>query len=158
MAMNQFRHLGFLAVGAIGAVLLLAPGPAGAADCVSADIEAPVRFPDGALHPSGRLTLCDWKEISPVMDLHRTYMDGRPVNMLLARKSGNEGGGTIPTEILFDFDGEGRLELVGYVRSSQGRSETVLFEARRTKVKPRIEANRLPWHGTGPLVVAARVD
>ena len=151
MGTIQFR---LLAVGAIGTVLLLAPAQARAADCVSAEIESPIRFPDGRLQPSGRLTLCDWKEITPVTDVHRTYVDGQPVSMLLGRKSSNEGGGGIPSEILFNFDQEGRLELVGYVRSSQGGSETFIFVPRRQR--EHIEANRLPWHGTGPLVVAAR--
>ena len=160
MGTIQFRHrgrlagIGPLAVGAIGTVLLLAPAPVQASDCVSAEIESPMRFPDGRVHPSGRLTLCDWKEFSPVVDVHRTYVNGQPVSMLLGRKSSNEGGGGIPSEILFTFDDEGRLELVGYVRSARGRSETFLFEPRRRR--ERIEANRPPWHGTEQLVVAAR--
>ena len=142
MGTIQFRHrghqagIGLLAVGAIGTVLLLAPAPVQAADCVSAEIESPMRFPDGRVHPSGRLTLCDWKELSPVVDVHRTYVNGQPVSMLLGRKSSNEGG------------------LVGYVRSTRGRSETFLFEPRRGR--QRIEANRPPRHGTEQLVVAAR--
>ena len=77
---------GLLAVGVMGTLLLLAPAPVSAGDCVSAQIESPMRFPDGHVQPAGRLTLCDWRELSPVMDVHRTYVNGRPVSMLLGRR------------------------------------------------------------------------
>ena len=160
MGKRESRHrggwarIGLLAAGVIGAALLPASAPVQAADCVSAEIASPILFPDGDVRPSGRLTLCDWKSFSPVMDVHRTYVDGRPVNMLLGKKTRNEGGGDSPSEILFTADDQGRLDLVGYVRSAGGRSQTYLFEARRGR--ERIEANRPPWHGTDLLVVAAR--
>lgn len=154
MGTIQFR-LGRLAVGAVGALLLLmVPAPAYSGDCVSAQIESPMRFPDGHVQPAGRLTLCDWRELSPVMDVHRTYVNGRPVSMLLGRKTSNEGEGGIPSEVLFKFDEDGKLQLVGYVRSYRGRSETFLFEPGRERRS--IETNRPLWHGTDLLAVAAR--
>ena len=96
-----------------------APAAAGEGDCITANIDLPIRFPDGSVEAPGQLTLCDWRTFSPVVNIHRSYVNGRPVNMLLGRRRASEGGGRVPSEMFFTRAGD-ELEL--YVRGSTLRS------------------------------------
>ena len=93
--------------------------------CVTVDVDQPVILPDVGIVPAGRLMLCDSVEYSPVATLHKTYLDGRPVGILLSRKRAGEGGVGTEPRVLFRSDGKGNLELVGYVLP--GRNSSVAF-------------------------------
>ena len=118
-----------LAIGTVALVILLDPAPGWAAStgCVSFQVDAPVRLPDGTLLPPGTLRLCDWKTYSPVSNLHRTYMDGRAVGLLRSKKTMSEGGSDISPIVFFSRGDEGQLELYGYVLPARDRSVTFLF-------------------------------
>jgi hypothetical protein len=93
--------------------------------CVTVDVDLPVVLPDASIVPPGRLMLCDSLEYSPVATLHKTYLDGRPVGILLSRKRAGEGDMGSEPRVLFRGDGKGQLELVGYVLP--GRNGSVAF-------------------------------
>ena len=96
--------------------------------CLTVDVNRPVVFPDGSEQVAGQLTLCDWKAFTPVSQIHRSYMDGRPIQMLMGKRSQNERGVTEPDEVFFRSNGDGRLQLVGYSRTIRGRGMTVHFQ------------------------------
>jgi len=98
------------------------------APCLTVDLGRPVVFPDGSEHVAGQLTLCDWKAFTPVAQIHRSYMDGRPIQMLMGKRTTTERSLMEPDEVFFRSDSSGRLELVGYARTYQGRSMTVSFQ------------------------------
>ncbi len=108
---------------AIVAAQAFAQGP-----CLSVNLGRPVVFPDGSEYVAGRLTLCDWKAYTPVTQIHRSYMDGRPIQMLMGRRSTTERSASEPDEVFFRSNGDGRLELLGYSRTIRGRSMTVHFQ------------------------------
>ena len=114
----------------IGVLLLaIVTGHASAqAPCLTVNLAQPVVFPDGSEHAAGQLTLCDWKAYTPVAQIHRSYMDGRPIQLLMGRRSTSERSVTEPNEVFFRPDPAGRLELIGYARTFHGRSMTVSFQ------------------------------
>lgn len=95
--------------------------------CVTIEVDDPMKLPDGSVHPSGRLTLCDSVAYSPVSSLHRTYVNGRAFGMLRSRKRTNEGGSDVAPVVLFYRNRDGQLELFGYVLPDRGTSVTYLF-------------------------------
>lgn len=121
----QFRWALFAGVllSAIVAVSAAADAP-----CLTVNLARPVIFPDGTERPAGQLTLCDWKTYTPVAQIHRSYVDGRPVQMLIGTRTANERSADEPAEVFFRADGNGRLELMGYTRTLQGRGVTVSFQ------------------------------
>ena len=120
---------------AIVAAQAFAQGP-----CLSVNLGRPVVFPDGSEHGAGQLTLCDWKAYTPVTQIHRSYMDGRPIQMLMGQRSTTERSPLEPDEVFFRSNGDGRLELLGYSRTIRGRSMTVNFQ---NQVSPRKVNHRL---------------
>ena len=123
--MSNARTRGWLAAAAIAVAALAAPIPALAAPagtCVSAKIPAPFWLPDGELHPAGTLTLCSVREFSPVANLHRISVDGRPVGVFLSQKRQAEGKGAVAPEVVFERDRAGNLKLLGYSVPERGRS------------------------------------
>ncbi|NIL99372.1 MAG: hypothetical protein GTN89_00045, partial [Acidobacteria bacterium] len=73
-------------------------------------------------------TLCDWKAYTPVQQIHRSYVNGRPVQMLMGKHAITERSPEAPDEVFFRSRGDGRLELLGYSRTYKGRSVTVSFQ------------------------------
>ena len=144
-----------LAILAAGVVFVGLQGAAQAqSPCVSAVVDAPIRFPDGDLRPAGRLTICDWRRFTPVSHLHKTYVNGRPVSLLISKTKTAERGADSPAEVHFWRNVQGQLELIGYVRSVGGRSVTYLFaDPNRPQ---RIEVSRPARSGDDFLVVMAR--
>ena len=98
------------------------------APCLSVNLGRPVVFPDGSEQMPGQLTLCDWKAFTPVTQIHRSYMDGRPIQMLMGKRTHTERNPMGPDEVFFRSNGDGRLELLGYTRTFRGRSMTVSFK------------------------------
>jgi hypothetical protein len=107
--------------------VIVAVSAAAETPCLSVNLARPVVFPDGTERAAGQLTLCDWKTYTPVAQIHRSYVDGRPVQMLLGTRTTNERSASEPAEMFFRSDGYGRLELMGYTRTLRGRSVTVSF-------------------------------
>jgi len=107
--------------------------------CLTVNVPRIVVFPDGSEYSGGQLSLCDWKEFTPVARLHQSYVDGRPIQMLMGTRSTNERDATATDEVFFRVDATGRLELLGYARTLEGQSISVSFH-RKTKS---IDVNRL---------------
>jgi len=117
-----------------GVLMLLASGTGQAAaggGCVSVEVDTPIRLPDGTLHPPGKLTLCDSMQLSPVSSLHKTYVNGQPVGMLIGRKRTSEGGKRMSPVVFFNVDDQGTLELFGYVLPAGGGSVTYMIGGAR---------------------------
>jgi hypothetical protein len=107
----------------------IAAGPVAAqTSCLTVNIARPLVFPDGTEHAGGRLVLCDWKAFTPVTHLHRSYVDGDPIQMLMGKRTTNERPTDAPDEVFFQVDSLGRLELIGYARTFRGRGLTVRFQ------------------------------
>ena len=105
-----------MAIAALAGASLFATGAAVAgpgSGCIRVDVFEPVRLPDGNVYPAGVLTLCDTAALSPVATLHKTYVNGRPIGILVSRKRANEKKGDEPPVVVFQRD-RGALDLVGY--------------------------------------------
>ena len=109
------------------------------APCLTVDVARTVVFPDGTEYAGGQLSLCDWKAYNPITRLHQSYIDGRPIQMLMGARSTNERSVDDLDEVFFRLDRAGRLELIGYARTFEGRSVSVSF--RRQEVST--DVNRL---------------
>jgi hypothetical protein len=126
---------------------------ASAGECVTANVNAPFRLPNGLLYPAGSLTLCDYRALSPVGNLHRISADGSPVGLFLSRKRDAETASLLPPEILFNRDAEGNLELIGYSVPSSGHM--VVYRLRGYRESLQASAHRRhPGAATVPPVAA----
>ncbi len=113
-----------MAVAALAGASLFATGAAVAGSgsgCIRVDLVEPVRLPDGNVYPAGALTLCDTVALSPVATLHKTYVNGRPIAILVSRKRANETKSNEPPSVVFQRS-DGALDLVGYTLPSPRRS------------------------------------
>ena len=144
---------------AILAISLLASVPAWAdvGECVSTEVDSPIKLPDGSLHESGKLTLCLTKPFSPVSSLHKTYVNGAPIGMLRSRKRTSEGGSDIEPVMLFHRDEEGSLALFGYVLPDRKSSVSYTF-ANISKPSRKHQTVASQPHGSSPLVVLASLS
>lgn len=132
----MFRQLGFglgrawtspLVIATFFAACFLWPGPVWAetgSGCVRVEVSDPIRLPDGRLYPAGSLTLCDSMQYSPVSSLHKTYVNGQAVGVLTSRRRASEMASNARPTVLFQRNGQGQLELVGYVLPGPRRSVT----------------------------------
>jgi hypothetical protein len=129
---------GLVALG-LASIIGLLPTTASAGStgvCVTVDVDVPVLLPDIGMVPAGRLMLCDSFDYSPVASLHKTYLDGKPVGMLRSRKRATEGEMGSEPRVLFQGDGRGNLELVGYVLPGRQSSVSFLLTDRPTSKEP----------------------
>jgi len=90
--------------------------------CVTAQVDAPFRLPDGVVHPAGVLTLCDAKTFSPVADQHLILVDGGSVGIFLSSNRRTEEGRSARPEVVFERTRRGYLDLVGYILPASGGS------------------------------------
>jgi hypothetical protein len=105
-----------MGIAALAAASLCATGAAMAGSgggCIHVDLYEPIRLPDGSVYPAGVLTLCDTAALSPVATLHKTYVNGQPIGILISRRKANETKGSEPPTVVFRRD-HGALDLVGY--------------------------------------------
>ncbi len=109
-----------LVIGGSGAAV----AAAGPGVCTTVEVEAPIVLPAAGLHPAGRLTLCVGRELSPVSSLHRTYVNGRPVAMLISRRGVSEANDDDVPFMMFHRDARGRLHLYGYATPAGDRMVT----------------------------------
>jgi hypothetical protein len=125
--------------------------------CASVDVEAEIQLPDGSVYPPGKLTLCDSRAYSPVSSLHRTFVDGMPVGMLMSRRKTSEGDGDSVPEVMFLRDAHGRLQLFGYALPTGGGKVTFLLAGNTGARRPEggAVAGKLPPEVSGSLVLVA---
>ena len=131
--------------------------------CTSAVIEEQVQLPDGSLHPPGTLmTLCDSRSYSPVSSIHKTYMDGMPVGMMLSRRGTSEGGAERQPFVMLVRDGSGLLHLYGYAVPSGKHMVTYRMQQPRSPGTAQIARDRTTpkANSAAPamLVLAARMN
>jgi hypothetical protein len=113
-----------ITIAALAAASLFATGAATAGSgsgCIRVNVDQPVHLPDGNTYPAGVLTLCDTAALSPVATLHKTYVNGRPIAILVSRRRANETKSDAPPVVVFQRDA-GTLDLVGYTLPSPRRS------------------------------------
>ncbi len=94
--------------------------------CASAHVDEAFVLPDGSEHPSGRLTLCLSRDLTPVASLHRTFVDGMPIGAFTSRRTAIEGEDG--QYFLFDRAAAGTLSLAGYSCPYRGGSGTFLLD------------------------------
>ncbi len=107
-------------------------------------MDAPLRLPDGSVHPSGSLTLCHSIRYSPISSLHETYVNGSPLGMLRSRARTSEVGNDAPAVVYFNRSSDGYLDLYGYVVPQRDSSVTFLFEPRQARGTAKAKRNRDP--------------
>ncbi len=92
--------------------------------CYTAEVPGTMVLPDGSEHTSGLLRICTDQVISPVSNLHRISVGGRPVGMFLSLPRAIEEaveGGT--AQFIFKRGVSDELILVGYgVTAGGGRT------------------------------------
>jgi hypothetical protein len=84
-------------------------------DCVTANVPEDFTLPDGSFHAAGRLTLCTVQAFTPVVGLHRLWVDGEGANFVMSRIARAEVRGDSPPVLLFQRVSGSPLEFVGYV-------------------------------------------
>lgn len=113
-----------MTIAALAAASLCATGAAMAdsgGGCIRVDVDQPVRLPDGNVYPAGVLTLCDTAALSPVATLHKTYVNGQPIGILVSHRRANETKASEPPTVVFHRY-RGILDLVGYSLPKPRRS------------------------------------
>ena len=122
--------------------------------CIHVDVSLPVHLPDGNTYPAGVLTLCDTAALSPVATLHKTYVNGRPIGILVSRRRANETRGDAPPVVVFQSDG-GTLDLVGYTLPSPRRGVVYELSARAEMPTGEVRVAAASSGPSGALVVLA---
>lgn len=113
----------------ISAALLAGPVQAGASGgCVTAEVGSTVVLPDGRTFRAGELTLCDSIGFNPVVTLHETYVDGKPVGLLKSERRTSETAANAEPVVVFQRTEAGALMLVGYVLPGRRSTAFVLRE------------------------------
>lgn len=106
--------------------------------CYTAEVPGTMVLPDGSEHASGALRICTDRAISPASNLHRTFVDGRPVGMFLSAPRAIEESIEAGTaRFIFERGVGDELNLVGYVVTARGG--TTIYEMMRTEAAPKIE-------------------
>jgi hypothetical protein len=147
-----------MTIAALAAASLCATGAAMAGSgggCIRVDVDQPVRLPDGNVYPAGVLTLCDTAALSPVATLHKTYVNGQPIGILISRRRANETKDTEPPTVVFQRD-RGTLDLVGYSLPAPRRRGGVTYVLSARMDMPSQEVQQASSTGlSGSLVVLA---
>lgn len=131
--------------GLILAGTLVLAGTIAAAEgrCYTAEIPGSVVLPDGSRHAPGTLRICTDRAISPVSNLHRTFVGGTPVGMFFSTPRAIEDSVDAGTaQFIFERGAGDELNLVGYVVSA--RDKTTIYEMARAgkKVANTLRAER----------------
>ncbi len=141
---------------------LLIAGSAVAGDgaCFSAVIEAPILIPGVGEKPAGELKLCVTRQLSPISALHKTYVDGDPVAMLMSRQSQEALAAGDAPFILFRMDSLGRYQLEGFGAPIGRRMMTYHVGPRTPEVSTWWQAvsqrpDPLPEEGSGEVFISA---
>ena len=121
-------------------VILLSTVGALAGGCTTTELSDRVQLPDGSEYEASTLTICVSAQYTPVSTLHKTYVDGMAVGMLVSRRGVSEGDGQGKPFMMFHRDSSGTLHLYGYARPSGGQLVTYMLG------QPR--ATDTPWPDT----------
>lgn len=163
----ETRNPNRIAAALIVGVAILGPAAARAqstGDCLRVGVPSPIVLPDGSVHPAGTLVLCMSRAYSPVASLHRTYVDGRHMGLLLSRRGRSEGPAEKHPQVLFRRTHEGALELLGYAWPDGKNMNTYLMsqeprEGRSTLAAEAPSSPPPPEESRGPVIVlAARAE
>jgi len=131
------RPISFLLLGlatAAGALLFVSQ-PAHAesrGECVTAVVDGPFMLPNGIIYPAGKLTLCDYREFSPVYNLHRISVGGSTVGLFRSKTRDAESTSLPSPQMMFRRDADGILELTGYAIPSSGKVLAYQLDSRET--------------------------
>lgn len=96
--------------------------------CVTAKVPEAFTLPDGSVHAAGRLVLCSFKSLNPVVGLHRVWTDGEGVSLVRIRRSEAAETAESRPVLLFERAPGTLLDLVGYVLPDGGKSWSYALE------------------------------
>lgn len=83
--------------------------------CVTSNVPEAFTLPDGSFHPAGRLTLCTLQEFTPVVGLHRVWVDGDGASFVMSRMTRAEVAPDSPPVLVFRrVDGSLTRPLLSY--------------------------------------------
>jgi hypothetical protein len=94
--------------------------------CITAEVPAAFVTPDRVTHEPGALKLCVERIHSPVSVLHKVYVHGHVIGLLLSRSGHSEGTVERPY-VQFRRNGRGDWLLVGYALPDGDRMRTHLL-------------------------------
>jgi len=120
-----------------GLVILASAAGALAGVCTTTELGGRVQLPDGTEYDANTLTICVIAEYTPVSTMHKTYVDGMPVGMLISRRGVSEVGEEGQPFMMFQRDTNGTYRLYGYARPTGGRLVTYMLG--------RPSATATPW-------------
>lgn len=82
--------------------------------CVSAEIPFAFALPDGSTHDAGTLRMCVERSFTPVQTIHAVAIAGRPVGLVLSRRTVAEATDAAEPILLFNRRGDEPAVLLGY--------------------------------------------
>jgi len=83
--------------------------------CVRADVPEAFTLPDGSVHAAGRIALCNHRAFTPMIALHRVWVDGDGATLVMSRRTAADEYRDNRPALLFRRTPDGALDLVGYV-------------------------------------------
>ena len=96
--------------------------------CTTTVLGERIQLPNGAEYEASTLTICVTARYTPVSSLHKTYVDGMPVGMLISRRGVSPGEQLARPFMMFYRDSRGVLHLTGYARPAGGRLITYMLD------------------------------
>jgi len=96
--------------------------------CVTAKVPEAFTLPDGSVHAAGRLVLCSFKSLNPVVGLHRVWTDGEGASLVRIRRAQAAETAESRPVLLFQRAPGTLLDLVGYVLPDGGKSWSYALE------------------------------
>jgi hypothetical protein len=96
--------------------------------CVTAKVPEAFTLPDGTVHAAGRLVLCSFKTLNPVVGLHRVWTDGEGASLVRIRRARAAENAESRPVLLFQRASGTLLDLVGYVLPDGGKSWSYALE------------------------------
>lgn len=143
------------------ALLALLAVPATAGDCYRAEVPETIGLPDGTTRPSGSITVCRLRTLSPVAALHSLSVDGRDLGMFIGRRVTVESDDDRPAFVFARGDSQA-LELRAVAYSNNGRYTAWRADRIGRGTRPRVRtsgsfdlAGRLSDDGAGLVLIAA---
>jgi hypothetical protein len=96
--------------------------------CVTAAVPSAFTLPDKSVHAAGRLTVCTIRALTPVVGLHRAWVEGDGASLVMSRIGpAEEKADSLPV-IMFRRVAGSPLELVGYEASAGRNSWTYTLQ------------------------------
>jgi len=121
----------------MGLVILASAAGALAGGCTTTELSGRVQLPDGSEYEANTLTICVTAQYTPVSTLHKTYVDGMAIGMMISKRGVSEVGDEGQPFMMFHRDSNGTYRLYGYARPIGGRLVTYMLD--------RPSATATPW-------------